>query len=284
MRIGVVAGTEGWHVLELQRAILAAGHSFHFFDFTTLDARVGFAKEKNKLDRVIVRSMPLGSLEQVIFRMNRLHQLQLQGVELINPPHSLEICIDKFLCLSRLEATGVPVPKTIVCQTCDQAMEAFAKLKENVVVKPLFGSEGRGILQVNQEDMAWRVFHTLEKLGHVIYLQEYLSHPGWDVRVFLWRDQCIAAMKRHGVDDWRTNMARGGRGEAISPSDQMLKLAITASQATGTLLAGVDLICTEKNRWYVLEVNAVPGWRGLSKVCQKDVAAEIIRFIGENHE
>src|SRR5947208_1224253 len=67
-------------------------------------------------DAVVVRTMPPGSLEQVVFRMDRLHALAARGFPVLNPPRALEVCVDKYLALVRLAAAGLRVPETIVCQ------------------------------------------------------------------------------------------------------------------------------------------------------------------------
>ena len=107
--------------------------------------------------------MPPGSLEQVVFRMDLLHRLQARGVRVLNPPRAVEICVDKYLATALLEAAGLRVPPTIVCQHADAALEAFEALGGDVVVKPLFGSEGRGMVRVTDPEMAWRTFRTLER-------------------------------------------------------------------------------------------------------------------------
>ena len=65
---------------------------------------------------------------------------------------------------ARLQQAGLPVPPTAVCETAEAALAAFDQLGGDVVVKPLFGSEGRGIVRVSDPDLAVRVFRTLERL------------------------------------------------------------------------------------------------------------------------
>src|SRR5437588_388762 len=83
----------------------------------------------------------------------------------------------------------------------DAALEAFAALGGDVVVKPLFGSEGRGMVRVADPDTAWRVFRTLERTQAVLYLQRFVRHPGWDLRAFVVGDKVLAAMRRHARGD-----------------------------------------------------------------------------------
>ena len=86
-----------------------------------------------------------------------------------------------------------------------------------MVVKPLFGSEGRGMVRVSDPEMAWRTFRTLERTQAVLYLQQFIRHPGWDLRVFVLGGRVLTAMRRRSRGDWRTNVAQGGDRRADPP-------------------------------------------------------------------
>jgi ribosomal protein S6--L-glutamate ligase len=280
VRIAILSGGEGWHVRDLQRAARDRRHMVEVLDFRRLHGRLAAGPGPlDCFDAVIVRTMPPGSLEQVVFRMDLLHRAQERGATVLNPPRALEICIDKYLATARLEAAGLPVPPTAVCQTADDAMEAFVALGREVVVKPLFGSEGRGMVRIDDEEIAWRTFRTLERTDSVLYLQQFIRHPGWDLRVFVLRGEVRAAMRRHARGGWRTNVAQGGRGEAVNVAPAQAELALRAAEACGTFAAGIDLLPGPGGEMYVLEVNAVPGWRALAPVTGVDIAAEVIESL-----
>ena len=129
--------------------------------------------------------MPPGSLEQVVFRMDALHRVVASGVPVWNPPRAVEAAVDKYLTLALLDQAGLPVPPTWTGQSASEALAAFENLGGDVVVKPLFGSEGRGLIRVSDRELAWRTLHALERLGAVLYLQQTIRHPGHDIRVFV---------------------------------------------------------------------------------------------------
>jgi ribosomal protein S6--L-glutamate ligase len=271
-------------VRDLTRAATSLGHHTEAIDFRRVRAHVaGPADPLSAFDAVIVRTMPPGSLEQVVFRMDVLHRLESRGVPVLNPPRALEVCVDKYLATARLEAAGLPVPPTSVCQDADSALEVFEQLGGDVVVKPLFGSEGRGMVRVSDPELAWRTFRTLERTQCVLYLQQFIHHPGWDLRVFVLGGSVLTAMRRYANGSWRTNIAQGGRGEVVRLSADEEQLALHATQAVGTLIASVDLLPGPDGGWYVLEVNAVPGWRALAPVAGIDVAAEMVRFLAAEY-
>src|SRR3954463_3676099 len=152
MRIALLAGGDGWHVRDLIRAAGDLGHAAEPVDFRRVTAAAGtdltLADDSPDLDRfdaVIVRTMPPGSLEQVVFRMDRLHALAARGVPVLNSPRALEVCVDKYLALVRLEAAGLRVPATVVCQHADAALEAFDRLRRGGGGEAGVGRGGRGL-------------------------------------------------------------------------------------------------------------------------------------------
>jgi ribosomal protein S6--L-glutamate ligase len=279
MRIALLSGGDGWHVRDLVRAAAEHGHVAEPVDFRRVCATIGSADALDHFDAVIVRTMPPGSLEQVVFRMDRLHALAARGVQVLNPPRALEACVDKYLALVRLDAAGLRVPETVVCQHADAALEAFDRLGRNVVVKPIFGSEGRGMVRVTDPELAWRSFHAIERSQAVLYLQRFVPHPGWDLRAFVLNGRVLAAVKRVAGGDWRTNVAQGASAESVRLTGDQEELALRASEAVGTVAAGVDLLPGPAGEMYVIEVNAVPGWRALAPATGVDVARAMIESV-----
>jgi ribosomal protein S6--L-glutamate ligase len=228
---------------------------------------------------IIVRTMPPGSLEQVVFRMDILGRLEQSGVKVVNSPKSLECAVDKYLTTARLQSAGLPVPRTVVCENEDDALQAFSGLGGDVVVKPLFGSEGRGIVRVSDRDLAFRTFRTLMRLNSVLYLQEFIDHRGFDVRILVLDGQALGGMRRRSDHDFRTNISRDAIAEPYTPNSVEIDYALRASAACGTKIAGIDLLYDRSGNCFVIEVNAVPGWQAFRRVTQVDVAAELLKSI-----
>ncbi len=283
--VALVSGF-GWHVQDLRRASEITDVKFDAIPFPKVVGRVGDGSSRveaggidlSAVDGVLVRMMPPGSLEQVVFRMDALHRLAGLGVPVMNPPRAVEAAVDKYLASARLDAAGLPVPATWVGESAEAALGAFESLGGDVVVKPLFGSEGRGLVRVTDPELARRTFWTLERLDAVIYVQKYVRNPGHDVRAFVLGERILGAMRRHAAEgDWRTNVAVGGRPEALGLDDEAARLALRAARAVGATMAGVDLLADlDAGRWTILEVNAVPGWKALGAATGVDVAAAIL--------
>ena len=285
MRLGVLGSKESWYLRDLVRA---AGdrHQIVPVTFRDLMSTVGAGAidvasqgiDLARLDALLVRTMPPGSLEQVVFRMDALHQLEARGVPVFNPPRSLETAVDKYLATAKLQAAGLMVPETIVCQGEEEAMEAFVKLGGDVVCKPLFGSEGRGIARLSDEALALRAVKMLAQLGAVIYLQRFIEHEGYDIRLFVLGEE-VFGIERHNPLDFRTNVSRGATTRCFQVSDKNRSLARRAADALGVPMAGVDFLPARDGTLYAIEVNAVPGWKALARTLQIDVAQRVLNFV-----
>ncbi len=284
MKIALLAQPGSWYSRDLTRAAIEHGHESRPFDFSKLVGAVGghdrgLAVDGDDLlsyDVVIVRTMPPGSLEQVVYRMDALWRLKSAGVVVINPPKALECAVDKYLALVRLESAGLTVPATIVCENAEAALVAFDHLGGDVVVKPIFGSEGRGIVRVSDRDLALRTFRTLERIGAVLYVQRFIENEGFDVRVLVLGKRILGGMRRRANGDFRANISCQAIAEEYRPTDDECQMALGAAEATGARFAGVDLLYDRDGTCYVIEVNAVPGWRAFQRVTGLDVAGAVI--------
>jgi len=296
LRFAVLAAPESWYARDLARAA-AGDHEVVVLPFSEISASVGVTSDGRPLtsvgtadrhlaefDAVLVRTMPPGSLEQVVFRMDCLARHEAAGGVVINPARAIEAAVDKFLTTAKLQAAGLTTPRTICCQTADEGMLAFEQLGGDVVLKPLFGSEGRGITRLTDANLALRAFRMLEQLGAVLYLQEFIAHEGHDIRLMVIGEQ-ILGMRRINPLDWRTNISRGATAEPFEPSEELIATARKGAAAVQASVAGVDLLPGKDGRLYAIEVNAVPGWKGLSKALGVDVARLVIEFVASRvHE
>jgi len=230
-------------------------------------------------DVCIIRSMPAGSLEQVIFRMDLLWTLEAAGVRMINPPKGMECAIDKFLTLARCQRAGIVAPETICCESASLALEQFQRWGNEAVIKPLFGAEGRGIVHVSDPETARRVFRAWEQIGAVITLQRFIQSGGSDLRVLLIGGEPVGAIRRTATLDFRTNCAQSGRASLHALTDHEADVARRACAAVGVAFAGVDLIYDEHQQLHLLEVNGCPGWQAFQQTTGIDVPERLIAWL-----
>jgi ribosomal protein S6--L-glutamate ligase len=196
----------------------------------------------------------------------------------VNPPRSLEIAIDKFATLARVAELGYSIPDTIVAQSRGDAIDAFGSLGGDCIVKPVFGGEGRGVMRIRDPELAWYTFSTLEQLGAVCYVQRFVSPGGGDTRLLVVGDTVIG-LRRWNQGDFRTNVASGGTCEAVQLTDQQTEMAKRICQSMELRFASVDLIDSDDGQPKVLEVNAIPGWRGAQGVYDFNIAERIVSLL-----
>jgi ribosomal protein S6--L-glutamate ligase len=163
-----------------------------------------------------------------------------------------------------------------VCEEAAEAMNAVRTMRD-VVIKPIFGSMGHGLIRVSDPDLAFRVVRSLEQLRSVFYVQRVIDHAGCDIRVFVVGGRVLGAIERRAADgDWRTNVARGAAARSFKVPPAWEELALRAAAAIGADYAGVDLLPSRDGEVFVLEVNGIPGWQGLQQATAIDVAGAIV--------
>jgi len=287
MRVVILSAGTGWYTEELCRALREREHASVIVPYERLVARIGgdtggLSSERAALldaDAVLARVIPTGSLEQIIYRVDALHWIEERGVPVVNSPRTIERCVDKFYATALLHEAGLPVPETVVCERADEAMAAVREMGD-VVIKPIFGSLGHGMVRVTNRDVASRVVRALEEMRAVLYVQRAVDHDGRDIRVFVVGGRVLGAIERRATDgDWRTNISRGGSARPFELPEPWAALALRASAVVGADYAGVDLLPSRDGRVFVVEVNGIPGWRGLQQATGLDVAGAIVDHV-----
>ena len=285
--VAILSARTGWQTDELLRALSARGHRGRVAPYEALVARLGTRAGATRglevdgvrldaMDAVLARIIPGGSLDQVIFRVDALHWLEERGVAVVNAPRAIERCVDKFYTSALLQEAGLPTPETVVCERLDVAMGAVRAMGD-VVIKPLFGAMGHGMVRVSDPDTAWRVLRALELARAVYYVQQTIDHGGRDVRVLVIGGRVLGAIARVAPEgEWRTNVSRGGEARAVELPPAWARLALDAARVVGADYAGVDLLPAPDGSAYVLEVNGIPGWEGLQRATGIDVADAIV--------
>jgi RimK family alpha-L-glutamate ligase len=279
-----MSSQRGYHVLALEEAVRSRGGTPAFFPISRLTGWIGRSPALQvrgecieDCQAVLVRTIPTGSLEQIIFRMDAMHRLEHLGVRVVNSASAIERTVDKYYTSFLLSDVGIPTPRTMVTEDFETAMAACREMKD-VILKPLFGSEGKGMVRAADEETAYRVLRAWELNRCIYYIQEYLPHFQEDIRAFVIGDEVVAAMLRRG-SGWKTNFSQGAAVQPVELSEEMRELSLKATRVIGLDYAGVDLMKAEDGRTYVVEINSIPGWRGLQKTTTRNVAGRIIDHV-----
>lgn len=285
-KMGLITRNEnGWCSTQLRQAIEKHGITPVCFTFSQLVARikskpeasVGETNILSDLSVLIIRPIGRGSLEEIIFRMDLLHRLQRLGMIIINPPLSIERSVDKYYTLALLEENALPVPKTVVTESREEAVKAFHELGGDIVLKPLFGSRGIGSTRISDPEIAERIFRTVSFYHGVLYLQEFIPHGVSDVRAFIIGDHVVAAMHRV-AESWKTNVSLGAKPIPLKLDRETEDLAVKATRVIGCKVAGVDILESPHGP-VIVELNSQPGWRGLQSVTSMNIAEEIVKYV-----
>lgn len=239
---------------------------------------------------VIVRGIAAGSFEQITLRLDVLHTLAELGIPVFNTAAVIERTVDKARTSLLLHRYGVPTPRTWACEDLAQARflsEQAREEKKELVLKPLFGSQGQGIIQISRA----ADLEVCEVSGGLYYLQEFIPSAQtsvWqDWRVFVVDHRCVAAMVRRGRS-WVTNAAQGAECLPSTLDRELSALACQATRAVGADYAGVDLIQVPDKGLQVLEINSIPSWKALQQTTDISIAGELAsallgRLQGQGH-
>lgn len=277
MRIPIFTDDPGWQGKQLQRAFATRGIESVFISLRDcmLDltnegvVRVPGFSEQPKA--AFVRGIAGGTLPQVIIRLNILHALERADAKIYNDVRAIERSVDKAMTSFILKQHQISTPATWICESSLQAKMILQQSSHPLVMKPLFGSQGKGVRLLKKDDLL--PIPMEQYVDGVYYLQQYIrtSSIPHDYRVFVIANKAIAAMRRIG-ESWVSNVAQGGRCESVSVESEIAALAVKASQVLNMPYCGVDIIQSETGELYVLEVNSIPAWYGLQQVTNIDIA------------
>jgi tetrahydromethanopterin:alpha-L-glutamate ligase len=281
-RVGLVVDNMDWHARALWRALVALGATPTTIRLTAC----GFATSSPTglaidglgtalPDAIVVRSMSGGSFEAVTLRLGILHAARDLGVMVWNDARAIERCVDKSMTSFLLARAGIATPPTWAVESPQAAAAIVARevAQGPLVLKPLFGSQGRGLRLIRMPDD----LPEPAAVNGVYYLQRFVGveRDGFrDFRLLVSRGRVVAAMARHSPG-WITNVKRGARPVAVVANEDMRELAVRAAAAVGAAFAGVDVLFCADGRPTVLEVNSMPAWSGLQQVTPFNIAAAL---------
>ncbi|MCU7930878.1 MAG: RimK family alpha-L-glutamate ligase [Candidatus Thiodiazotropha sp. (ex Codakia rugifera)] len=288
-RIAIVTDDPGWHGTRLREAFGQQGCDTQFvslqacgFDLSGDGHGLVIPGFDVLPDGVFVRGVPGGTLEQVVFYLDVLHALKQLGVCVYNDGRAIERSVDKGMTSFLLHSAAIPTPPTWVLsegQGLSKSLRHEFKVGNELVLKPLFGSQGEGLVRIRDgKDLPDQLV-----CNGIYYLQRFIPTDGEDAhdwRVFVINGKAVAAMLRCG-QGWISNVAQGANCHPAVVDGQLRELAEAAAGALDMHYAGVDILRDRQGNPYVIEVNSIPAWKGLQQVCSVDVAKLLVGdFLG----
>lgn len=215
-------------------------------------------------DIVFVRgtSSP-SSIEQFTWMTNIVRIIESKGSMTINSYDSIILARDKSMLPSILQKRGINFPRTYVTNDLQVALNVVGKLGKTVV-KPIIGSLGRGIMLLDNEDIAYTVLKQLLAWGQPLLLQEYIEKKeGRDIRVLVINGEIYAAYYRKAQPGhFKTNLAQGGVPEKAEIDSEISEIALSTADVLKLFYGGIDIAESVEGERFVLEANASPNWKG----------------------
>lgn len=294
-KIGVVlTDPDDWTARAFMNGIRKRGAKAFPIDLSTLSASIAASdfsifnadSEHLKLDAILVRDVGISfSLETISFKFDLLRAFE-NSIIVMNRPTAIQNAANKFFSFYLFKLAYLPIPQTVISSELEVAMKTIEKF-EFVVVKPIFGSQGEGIIKLEssqpESELASKLRELLKERG-VLYLQEFVSNPGRDIRVFVVGEEAVGAIYRISrKGSFVSNLSQGATPVKCELTEEMRELAIRAARAVGADFAGVDLIESEEGL-LLLEVNATPSGKGIKLACGVDVTERVVELLYERVE
>jgi glutathione synthase len=200
-------------------------------------------------DVILIRQDPPFDMGYV----SNTYLLELTKALVLNPPQGVRDISEKMSIMQFPELT----PKTWVGRDLD-ALEAFAKRFDQVVLKVLYLMGGDGVIKLHARDPDFRARAAkfMEGVGREpILAQEFLpAVSGGDKRIFVLDGEAFGAIRRMPAeDDFRANLHAGGVACAAEVDDDDRAIAEAVAKVLrrkDILFAGLDVIAGK-----LIEVN-----------------------------
>ena len=198
-----------------------------------------------------------------------------------NPPEAYDLFINKYEQMKRLHSDAFRMPAWILGTSLSSWEMIAESLGGIFVAKGLESSMGQEIFLIqNKEDFRF----LRERFGtekEWLFEEFIRSSCGRDMRLFSLRGEVIGSMIRSSRDDFRANVALGGKVEACPADGFMRQAAADIYEQTGLDFVGIDLLFGE-DLPYFCEINVMPGLEGMETASGRNIAGDIMRMIRDD--
>ncbi len=247
----------------------------------------------SKKPTVLYKKQVLSNFDAIIPRIGAsvtfyasavLRQFELQHTFCLNSSLAIGRSRDKLRALQILSQHGVGLPVTGFAHSTKMTDDLIKIAKgAPLVVKLLFGSQGKGVVLCETKKAATSVIEAFREIDAEFLVQEFIKESGGtDLRCFVVGNEVVAAMIRTAKDgEFRSNLHKGGTAVPTELTAKERETAIVAAKAMGLNVAGVDILRSKRGP-LVLEVNSSPGLEGIEKATGLDIATMIIKYIEAN--
>ncbi len=286
MKIGILSRNAAlYSTRRLVEAIESRGHEARVIDHLKCDIVI----EQDKPD-IYYKGESLSDLDAVIPRIGAsvtfygtavVRQFEMMDVFTAVESQALVRSRDKLRSLQILASSGVGLPKTVFTNYSKEVNKLIDSVGgAPLIIKLLEGTQGYGVVLAPTKKAAQSIIEAFHSMKARVIVQEFIQESkGADIRAFVVDNKVVGAMKRQGKEgEFRSNLHQGGSGSLIKLSKKEREAALTAAQAMGLPIAGVDMLQSERGP-LILEVNSSPGLEGIEKATEKDIAGSVARYV-----
>ena len=279
--IAIISDMHDWHSNEIKFYLEKFGCkvakvSFEEIVLSLKKKRVSISGKNSlkKIDGVWVRFIKAGTLEEITSKLTILHLLEESNIYIHNSASTIEKTVDKVRTTGILEINGFNSPETSVWFSKNKNIPKLKK-KQKFLVKPIFGSQGKGIILIkNIYDLL-----KFKPLGNVFYVQNFIGSDKQkifsDLRILVSNHKVLSSMERYSKN-FITNVHQGANFKKKLIDSEIIKTSEKISKIFGLGYGGIDIKIANK-KLYVLEINSVPSWKAIQKIEKKNISQLLVR-------
>ncbi len=212
-----------------------------------------------------------------------LRQFEQMDVFTPNSSSGIVNSRDKLRSLQILSRHEIGITRSAFVSQRDEILPAIERVGgAPVIVKLIEGTQGVGVVLAESAKIAQAIVEMLQSTQQNVLIQNFVKESkGRDVRAIVVGDRVVAAMRRVAQgDEFRSNVHRGGRVEAVELDEDYKETAVRAAQIMGLRVAGVDMLESAAGPM-IMEINSSPGLEGIEAATHLDVAGSIIDHIAD---
>ena len=277
--IGIISDFHDWHTDQIEiflkkKKCKTTRIFFEDLIFGFKKNQINFLNNKNlkKFDGIWVRFINSGSIEEITTKLTILHLFKECDTYVHNSADVIEKTVDKVRTSGLLKINGFLTPETYIW--FKKKKNFFPKGKTEMLIKPIFGSQGKNIFMINKPKDVKKIGIT----GGVFYVQEFIHSEKKniysDIRVLVSNHKIVSAMRRESKN-FVTNVFQGAKCKKITINQQLKSLTHKVSKLFNLGYAGID-IKIDKGRFSVLEINSVPSWKALQKIEKINISEVLV--------
>ncbi|MEI8346583.1 MAG: hypothetical protein WCG27_03895 [Pseudomonadota bacterium] len=221
-------------------------------------------------------------------------EAKAQGWRVYNDPQSMIYLRSKDWQTHLWQKAQIPVVPSYTfrghptTKNLEQIGELFAAYlqpgQEQFILKANRGNQGLGISLINGWDSLLGLLETFWAIKDQKFMIQPFLRTKSEYRFFLCREKIFSVLKRTpGTNDFRAN-AQHGEAQILNPHDSpaLCALALRALKTSGLFYGAVDIL-EWKNKYFILELNPVPGFKQLEELSGQNVARHLLQEILDDY-